>query len=68
MTWQKTNLHAWTHGNGWKISRHWTLTKPKIVYFLTYASQDDYWQGINMGSFSSLKEAKNSFKNLLEKA
>ena len=66
MTWTKTNTHAWTHSNGWKISRHWTLTKPKTFYFLTYITQDDYWQGVNLGSFGSLRDAKNSFENLQE--
>lgn len=60
--WTKTNLYAWTHTQGWKISKHWTLTGEREVYFLTYASENDYYKGNNIGSFKTIKEAKNSFK------
>ncbi len=62
MKWEKTNLHAWTSSEGFMISRHWTLTGVKVYYFLTYENKESYYSGNNIGSYTTLTHAKNSFK------
>lgn len=58
--WEKTNLHAWSCENGSMSSRWWILTKPKKTYYSTFENRDDYYKGMNIGTFESLREAKKS--------
>lgn len=61
--WSRVGTHRWKHLDGFIIQRMWTLAGKKKDYFLCYTSEGDYQKGNNFASFSSLKAAKNSFKD-----
>lgn len=65
--WTKTNLYAWTHSeHGWVICKWWTLTGLKNIYYSTYVDRESLEKGINTATFTSLKEAKESFTHQQE--
>lgn len=64
MKWFKRTLHIWQTEQGFFIQRWWTLCGPKTTYYFVFRNLEALEKGENIDTFSSLKEAKNYFKNL----
>ena len=64
MKWFKRTPHIWQTEQGRFIQRWWALCGPKTIYYSVFPSLEALEKGENTDTFSSLKEAKNYFKNL----
>lgn len=63
--WIRLGPHKWKHLKGYIIQRNWTLAGKKKKYFLFFLTEDLYYAGCNVSTFTCLGDAKTYFTDLV---